>query len=174
MASKANYMKALKILAVAEFFILLTAIYSKTFYTNLQVAFFSSFLIMIGSFYAYKKMVNSKVKTQSYEGDRDPIDRIDDPHELYEEAKLNHKTEQEIDLKEIVKQEKKKIKIFSLKSVKDGSSASFSLFRLGGYLFLILGFISLKNNNVLDISVYLPSLLVGIVIGYFFSKEIYS
>ncbi len=174
MVSKANYLKALKIVVIAEFFVLLTTFYSKTFYINLQVAFLSSFLIMVGSFYAYKKMVSAKIKTQSYEGDRDPLDAIDDPHELHEEAKLNHKKEDEIDLKEILKQEKKKIKIFSLKSAKDGSSASFSLFRLGGYLFLILGFISLKNNNVLDISVYLPSLLVGIVVGYIFSKEIYS
>lgn len=174
MASKASYIKALKVVAITELFILLTIFYSKTFYTNLQVAFLSSFLIMIGSFYAYKKMINSKVKTQSYEDGRDPLDRIDDPHELYEEAKLNHKSEEELDLKEIIKQEKKKIKIFNLKSVKNGSSASFSLFRLSGYLFLILGFIALKNNDVLDISVYLPSLLVGIVVGYIFSKEIYS
>ena len=174
MVSKTRLFKALKIVAITEFLILLSYIYSKAFYANLQVAFLSSFLIMVGSFYAYKRMVNSKVKTKSYEGDRDPLDIIDDPHELHEEATLNHKSENDLDLKEIVKQEKKKIKIFNLKSFKDGSSASFSLFRLGGYLFLILGFIALKNNDLLDISVYLPSLLIGIVVGYIFSKEIYS
>jgi len=171
---KSKYINAIKILSITELLILLTYIYSKSFYANLQVAFLSSFIIMLGSFYAHKKMISSKVKSKSYESDRDALDIIDDPHELYEEAKLNDTTEDELDLKEIVKQEKKKIKIFNIKSVKDGSSASFSLFRLGGYLFLVLGFIALRNNDILEISVYLPSLLVGIVVGYVVSKEIYS
>jgi hypothetical protein len=148
--------------------------YSKTFFINIQVASLSSFMIMIGSFYAYKKMVNSKVKTKSFESDRDPLDNIDDPHELYEDTKLEKENEQILNFKEIIKQEKKKIKLFNLKSVKDGSSASFSMFRLGGYIFLVLGFIALKNNDILDIGVYLPSLLIGIIIGYISAKEIYS
>jgi hypothetical protein len=48
------------------------------------------------------------------------------------------------------------------------------MFRLGGYIFLVLGFIALKNNDILDIGVYLPSLLIGIIIGYISAKEIYS
>ena len=128
---------------------------------------------MLGSFYAHRKMVNSKVQTQSFENDRDALDAIDDPHELYDETPLNEADAEELDLKQIVKEEKKKIKTFNLKSMKEGGSASFSLFRLGGYLFLVLGFIALKNNEILDISVYLPSLLIGIVIGYIASKEIF-
>ncbi|QFR50443.1 hypothetical protein FJR48_05690 [Sulfurimonas lithotrophica] len=117
-------------------------------------------------------MVDSKVKTESFESERDALDVIDDPHELYDETPLNDS--EELDLKQIVKEEKKKIKTFNLKSIKEGGSASFSLFRLGGYLFLVLGFIALKNNEILDISVYLPSLLVGIIVGYIASKEIFA
>lgn len=170
---KVKVIKALKLLAIAEVLILLTYFYSNTFYANVQVAFLSSFIIMLGSFYAHRKMVNSKIETKSYEGDRDALDLIDDPHELYDETPLNETPAEELDLKQIVKEEKKKIKTFSLKSMKDGSSASFSLFRLGGYLFLVLGFIALKNNEALQISVYLPSLLIGIIIGYIVSKEIF-
>ncbi|WP_373070870.1 hypothetical protein [Sulfurimonas sp.] len=174
MVNKTSILKSLKLLAVTEFVILLTYFYSKSFYANLQVAFISSFIIMLGSFYAHRKMVNHKVKTQNFESDRDPLDTIDDPHELYDEEALNEAPAEELDLKQIVKEEKKKIKTFNLKSLKEGSSASFSLFRLGGYLFLVLGFIALKNNEILQISVYLPSLLIGIIVGYICSKEIFS
>ena len=161
----------IKILIIAEFLILATYFYSVSFYANLQVASLSSFVIMLGSFYAYQKMVNSKAQTQSYESDRDTLDIIDDPHELYDEDKSDKIDEQ--DFKQIIKEEKKKIKTLSFKSVKDSSSATFSLFRLAGYLFLVLGFIALKNNEVLQLSIYLPSLLVGIIVGYIVSREVF-
>ncbi|WP_430739322.1 hypothetical protein [Sulfurimonas lithotrophica] len=164
--------KAIKLIAITQLLVFLTYFISVGFYANLQVAFLSSFIIMLGSFYAHKKMVDSKVKTESFESERDALDVIDDPHELYDETPLNDS--EELDLKQIVKEEKKKIKTFNLKSIKEGGSASFSLFRLGGYLFLVLGFIALKNNEILDISVYLPSLLVGIIVGYIASKEIFA
>ncbi|MCW8838303.1 MAG: hypothetical protein OQK11_06345 [Thiovulaceae bacterium] len=164
--------KVIKLIAVTQIFIFTTYFISAGFYANFQVAFLSSFIIMFGSFYAHSKMVNSKIKTQSFENDRDALDIIDDPHELYDETPVNEA--EDLDLKQIVKEEKKKIKTFNLKSIKEGGSASFSIFRLGGYLFLVLGFIALKNNEILDISVYLPSLLVGIVIGYLASKEIFK
>jgi len=170
---RTQYIKAIKIIAATQFLILLSYFYSKSFYANIQVAFLSSFIIMLGSFYAHRKMVNSKIKTESYQSERDALDMIDDPHELYDEEYINEADAQDLDLKQIVKEEKKKIKTFNLKSLKEGGSASFSLFRLGGYLFLVLGFIALKNNDILQISVYLPSLLVGIVVGYIFSKEIF-
>lgn len=173
MVNKTSILKSLKLLAITELVILFTYFYASSFYANLQVAFMSSFIIMLGSFYAHRKMVNSKVQTHSYESDRDALDIIDDPHELYDETPLNETPAEELDLKQIVKEEKKKIKTFNFKSIKEGGGASFSLFRLAGYLFLVLGFIALKNNNILDIAVYLPSLLVGIIVGYIFSKEIF-
>ena len=58
--------------------------------------------------------------------------------------------------------------------MKHGARGSVSLFRLVPYLFLVLGFIALKNNELLDIAIYLPSLLVGIVVGSIASKEFNS
>ena len=100
------------------------------------------------------------------------MDEIEDPYELYEDFEIDSRPSDELDIKAIVKEEKKKIKILNIKDIKKGSKAGVSLFRLIPYLFLILGFIALKNNALLDISVYLPSLLVGIVAGYFFAKEL--
>ena len=166
--------KTIKFIAVVEFVILLTYFISFTFYMNLQIAFLSSFFIMLGSMFAYKQMVNNKIETKNIEEKRDLLDEIEDPYELYDDEVINEAPADELDLKEIVKEEKKKIKIINLKSMKEGSSAGFSLFRLVPYIFLFLGFIALANNQLLDIAIYLPSLLVGIIIGYISGKELFT
>jgi hypothetical protein len=38
----------------------------------------------------------------------------------------------------------------------------------------VLGFIALKNNELLDIAIYLPSLLIGIIVGYRSGKEVFA
>ena len=130
------------------------------------MAFLSSYFIIVGSVFAYRNMIEQQVKIKNIDEKRDILDEIEDPYELYDEDCPNEASAKELNLKEIVKEEKKKIKIVNLKSMKDGSKAGFSPFRLIPYLFLILGFIALKNNEMLNIMVYLPSLFVGIVVGY--------
>lgn len=164
--------KTIKLLAIVQSLILLSNIISFEFYINLQIAFLSSFFIIAGSAYAYKKMIKNQVALENVEEKRDILDEIEDPYELYEDFEIDNRAVEELDVKAIVKEEKKKIKILNIKDIKKGSRAGVSLFRLVPYLFLILGFIALKNNSLLDISIYLPSLLVGIVVGYFFSKEL--
>ncbi len=164
--------KTIKFLVIVQSLILLTNIISFEFYINLQIAFLSSFFIIAGSAYAYKKMVKEQIKLENIDEKRDILDEIEDPHELYEEVEIDERPIDELDIKAIVKEEKKKIKILNIKDIKKGSRAGVSLFRLIPYLFLVLGFIALKNNELLDISIYLPSLLVGIVAGYFFAKEL--
>lgn len=166
--------KAIKIFVAIEFLVLSSLIISYTFFINFQVAYLSSFFIILGSAYAYKKMVKIQSEIESIDEKRELIDEIEDPYELYDETPINNASADELDLKAIVKEEKKKIKILNIKDIKKGSRAGFSLFRLLPYLFLILGFIALKNNEVLDISVYLPSLLVGIIIGYIVSKNLFK
>ena len=166
--------KLIKFILITQLFIFASYFISLNFYANLQVAFLSSFFVMLGSFYSYKKMVSKQVESKSYVENRDELDIIEDPHDLYDETPLNDAPAEELDLKQIVKEEKAKIKTFDFKSMKDGARAGFSMFRIGAYLFLVLGFISLKNNDILEISIYLPSLLLGIVIGYFSSKELFS
>ena len=159
-------------LLLSEALVLSTALYSKTFYINAQVAFLSSMFVIVGASLAYKKMVITKVDAEAYEGDRDLLDTIEDPHGLYDEEDINEAPAEELDLKTIVKEEKAKIKTFSVKSMKHGARGSVSVFRIVPYIFLVLGFIALENNNLLDLSAYLPSLFIGIVVGSLVSKEI--
>ena len=145
---------------------IIIAIYFLDFkiFINLQIASLSSFLIIIASNYTYKRMVNSKLKTGIYDNE-DPLDKIEDPYELYDEDEINQTPIEDLDVKQIIKDEKKKIKIINPKSLKYGIKGGFSLLRLGGYLFLITGFIALKNNHLLDLKIYLPSILIGIILG---------
>ncbi len=165
--------KAIKLILISQLLILGTYLISFSFYINLQVAFLSSFFIILGASYGYKKMVKSQVDSGIFEEKRDLLDEIEDPHGLYDEE-INEAPFEELDLKAIVKEEKSKIKTFSVKSMKQGVKGSVSAFRLVPYVFLILGFIALKNNQLLDIAIYLPSLLVGIVVGSISGKELFS
>lgn len=164
--------KTIKLLALMQILILLSAFVSFEFFINLQIASLSSFFVIIGSAYAYKKMVRSQIESKNYPQGRDSFDELEDPYELYDETPINETPADELDLKAIVKEEKKKIKILNFAEIKKTSRAGVSLFRLLPYLFLILGFIALKNNGVLDISIYLPSLAVGILAGYFISRDL--
>ncbi len=164
--------KTIKIIGVVELLILSTTLISFNLFINLQVAFLSSFFIIAGSAYAYKKMINAGVALENIDEKRDILDEIEDPYELYDETPINETPTDELDLKAIVTEEKKKIKILNLKEIKKGGKAGISLYRLVPYLFLILGFIALKNNELLDIFIYLPSLLLGIITGYFVSKDL--
>ena len=107
-------MKSLQLLAITELFILATYFISFSFYINTQVAFLSSLFVILGSSFAYRKMVNNKVESDSFEDKRDVLDEIEDPHELYDDEPINNAPVEEPDLKEIVKEEKAKIKTFSL------------------------------------------------------------
>ncbi|MEN8303426.1 MAG: hypothetical protein ABFQ64_05085 [Campylobacterota bacterium] len=165
--------RSIKILGVTELIILLFYFYSFEVFINIQIAFLSSLFVIIGASFAYKKMVQTQVEAGEFEEKRDTLDTIEDPHELYNET-INETPAEELDLKAIVKEEKAKIKTLSVKSMKHGAKGSMSLFRLVPYLILVLGFIALKNNELLNLAVYLPSLLVGIIVGYIASKEFSS
>lgn len=177
--------KAISIILITEFLVLATYFISFEFYINLQIAFASSLLVILGASFAYKKMVQTQVEAENINEERDLLDNIEDPHELYDDKvndevregtlghePINNAPVEELDLKEIVKEERAKIKTLSVKSMKHGVRGSVSLFRLVPYLFLVLGFIALKNNELLDIAIYLPSLLVGIIIGSLATKEL--
>lgn len=164
--------KTIKYLLALEFLILTTTLLSFTLFINIQIAALSSFLIIAGSSYAYKKMIKAQIELENIDEKRDFLDEVEDPYELYDETPINEAPVEELDLKAIVQEEKKRIKILNLKDIKKGSRASVSLFRLAPYLFLILGFIALKNNELLDIKIYLPALFIGIMAGYFISRDL--
>lgn len=163
--------KAISIFFVVQGVIVTTFIFSFATFINIEVAFISSLLIIIGSSFAFSKMIQSQVDSGQYEEKRDILDEIEDRHDLYSEEN-RVLLEEELDLKQIVKEEKAKIKTFSLSSIKHGARGSLSLLRLVPYIFLVLGFIALKNNEILDLTLYLPSLFVGIIVGSILSKEL--
>ena len=160
-----------KTLLLFEVFILITLFFGTAVFANVQVAFLSSFLIIVASGYAHKRMVDGRIKNGIYVDDRDPLDKIDDPHGLFDEEEINDAPPEELDLKKIVKEEKKKIKPFSAGNLKQGLRGSFTLYRIAAYLFLIFGFIALKNNHLLDVKIYIIALLPGIIAGYFVLKD---
>ena len=166
--------KSISLVAITELLVVGTYFISFTFYINLQVASASSLFIIIGASYAYKRMIGNQVDSDIYEEKRDLLDEIEDPHELYDYEPINDSPADKLDLREIVKEEKAKIKTLSIKSMKHGARGSVSAFRLVPYIFLILGFIALKNNELLNIAIYLPSLLVGIVVGSVSSKDFFK
>jgi hypothetical protein len=166
--------KTISLLGASELIILATNFISFEFYINFQVAFLSAAFILFGSMFAYKKMINTQIENEIVDEKRDLLDEIEDPHELYDNEPLNEAPYEELDLREIVKEEKKKIKTFSLSSAKHGAKGGLSAFRLVPYVILVLGFIALKNNELLNIGVYLGALLPGMIVGYFSAKEILS
>ncbi len=165
--------KAISIFVIVQLLIFASYFYSPAFFANIEVAFFSALFIILGASYAYKQMVLAKVASGEYVEDRDLLDKIEDPHELYDDKEINDAPPEELNLKEIVKEEKAKVKIFNAKNMKHGIKGSLSIFRVVPYLFLILGFIALKNNNILDLWAYLPSLFVGVITGSFMAKELF-
>ncbi len=166
--------RAISLFAVVQLLIFVTYFFSIHVFANVETAFLSALFIIIGASYAYKRMVLAKVKSGEYVQERDLLDKIEDPHELYDEKEINDAPPEELNLKEIVKEEKAKVKPLNVKNMKYGIKGGISLFRIVPYLFLILGFIALKNNAILDLWYYLPSLFIGIIAGSFISKEIFA
>lgn len=125
---------------------------------NTQIAFFSSLLILIGSFVSNKKNITSRLdgfKSNEF-ANRDEIDMIEDRFDLYsEEENFDNSEESKESESSIIKEEKKKFGFFqSLQNLKY-SKSSLSLYRISGYLFLVIGFFFLHHNALLHIYSYL-------------------
>ena len=121
---------------------------------NLQIAFFASLLLTLASFLSYKKNIQNRLSNFDYskiskDEDRDKIDEIDDPYDLYteyEEIPENELTAEKI--KEIIDGEKSKVKRNSVKNTIFSASGFLSIYRIFGYIILIFGFFVLNNNKI--------------------------
>lgn len=134
-----------------------------------MVAMLSSLLIVTGSLYSYRNMIQSRIGDVALDDSKDAIDMMDDPYDLYEEER-----EEEIsDIKQMIKEEKARQKSNVIQNTTKNVSAMVSLYRLVPYAFLILGFIALENTHSLTILPYLAGLAAGIPIGYLISKHIF-
>jgi hypothetical protein len=135
---------------------------------NTQMAFIPSSLVMLGSMLSYKSMVQGRLNAGAIPDDeRDTLDKLEDPYDLYDESSSKESFEdKEKSLVDVVKEERanlKKSRRSVWQTTKD-AKASFSFYRLGAYLLLIVGFFYLNNNNLLDIPIYLLSLSLPMVV----------
>ncbi|MCR1815237.1 hypothetical protein [Aliarcobacter butzleri] len=127
---------------------------NKLWLLNTQIAFISSLLITVASFISYKKNIENRLSNFDYskiskDEDRDKIDEIDDPYDLYteyEEIPENELTAEKI--KEIINDEKSKVKRNSVKNTIFSASGFLSIYRILGYIILIFGFFVLNNNKI--------------------------
>ena len=133
------------------------------------VALLSSMFIVMGSLYAYRNMIQSRIGDIDLEDIKDSIDMLDDPYDLYEEERSNEVA----DIKAMIKEEKARQKSNIIHNTTKNASAMVSVYRLIPYAFLILGFIALNNSHELSILLYLVGLAVGIPLGYMIGKKIF-
>lgn len=160
--------KTISLIALFQMAVLFVSFYSCTFFVNFEVAFISSMLILLGSMYSYSKLIQKRLDSGMYdESEADEVDKIDDPYDLYSETIATPPPE---DVKAMIKEEKARLKVNTMKNVKTASPALVSAFRLVPYLFLVLGFIVLKNKEILSLLPYLVGLGFGIVAGFFVGK----
>lgn len=168
--------KTIKLLLISEVAIFALWLYSYTFFLNFQIAFIASVLILLGSTYSYKRLVDSRVEAEDRPDDTDLIEKLDDPFDLYsEEITAEMGVEEDVDLKVVVKEEKARLKSQknTLKNTAKSAPALVSIFRVVPYLFLVLGFIGLKNNDLLSLAPFLIGLGVGIVVGFFMGRSLF-
>ncbi|SFV56674.1 hypothetical protein MNB_SV-9-433 [hydrothermal vent metagenome] len=145
-------------------------------YTS-QIGFFTSTLIISASMISYRRMVEKGIDLNNgiaLDDNRDELDKLDDPHDLYSED-----TEENKELVDVVKEERAKLKenSRSIKDVIKDSKASFSWMRLGAYITLVLGFFYLNRNEYLHIPSYLislsipPLVVISVLLSESYSKS---
>ncbi len=162
------------IISFAKVFFLINlclVIYSIVFqnliwFLNTQVAFVGSLFVTLSSFLSYRKNIQNRLSNlntskQITNEVRDKIDEIEDPYDLYteyEEIPEEKLTPEKI--KEIIQDEKIKIKKNSFKNTIFSLTGFASIYRVLGYGSLIFGFFVLNNNRL-----FLPiPFLVGLAI----------
>lgn len=159
--------KILITLVVVDVLLLLISIIFfdiKVLYST-QIGYITSTLVMVASIVSYRRMVNARVEHNiiTMDDSKDVIDKLEDPYDLYSEDAVE---EEEKDFVETVKEEKKKLKENRrtlYQTLKD-TKAALSIYRLGAYALLILGFLYLNRQSLLHIPGYIIALGIPSVI----------
>lgn len=160
----------LKAFVIADVVLIVTSIifFDIKVLWNTQIGFLSSALVMLASMKSYKRMVDTRVEHNiiTVDDSKDVIDKLEDPHDLYSEEIVE---EGEADLVETVKEEKQRLKANrrSLGQTLKDTKAALSLYRLGAYIVLILGFLYLNRHGLLHIPSYLIALTIPMVLMVF-------
>ncbi|BCD67923.1 hypothetical protein [Nitratiruptor sp. YY09-18] len=142
---------------VAFFLDILLIIYaffsSPYFLLNSQLGFIAALLVIMGSFYGYKRFIQARQNSQK----TDIIDTIEDRFDLYSEE-----THEERSAKELFEEEraKSKAKGAGLKHFLSTAPGFFSPYRLFGYLFLVVAVLVLIRKNLFEPWSFLAGLSV--------------
>lgn len=147
-----------------------------TWLINTQLAFLGSLIITVGSFLGYQKNVKSRVTKETLKyNEADTIDKIEDQFDLYSEDDINYNEASEEEFKEIVKEEKNRVKQRSFKNMLLSFGGFSSVYRIIGYTVLIIGFFYLVNNKIFDTYSYLFGLFIvpfgSLVLNFTLSKK---
>lgn len=137
--------------------------FTNTILYTFQIAFWSATLVVFSSMASYRRMVNARLEHQDLTSDRDALDKIEDSHDLYSEE-IQEKDG--VNFAETIKEEKKRQKMQKRsvgETIKD-SKGAISLYRIGAYFLLVLGFFYLNNHNLLHIPTYIFALGLPIVV----------
>ena len=159
--------KILSALLIADGILLMgvALFFDTTVLLNTQIGFLSASLVMLGSMRSYRRMVDARVENEiiTTDIDKDVIDRLEDPHDLYSEEIKEEPVE---DIRSAIKEEKARLKANrrSLFEVLRDTKAALSLYRIGAYLLLILGFLYLNRHQMLQIPAYLFALSIPPVV----------
>ena len=133
------------------------------------VAYLSSSIVVLASFKNYKTMVEKRLKLASSSdfSDRDTIDNIEDPYNLYDDVP---QIDENRNFKDIIQEEKAKLKEHKrpLKDTIRDSARAFSPMRLGAYAILFLGLFALVKSNNLNIFFYLATLIIPNIVAVIF------
>lgn len=151
-----------------------------TWLLNTQVAFLGSLFVTLASFLSYRKNVTNRLATfekrreeKSLE-DRDKIDEIDDPFDLYSEYEEIPEEELTTEkIKEIINEEKSKVKKHSIKNAFTSAGGFVSIYRILGYGSLIFGFFALNNNGIFLAIPFLIGLAI-VPFGTLLSKLVFK
>ncbi len=171
---KTVLIKATKYLALFQLLLLLSLLFSFQLFINAEVAFFSAMFIMLGSMYSYYRLVNKRLENYENMDEADLIDKIDDPYDLYGETAQSSESTEAVDIKAVIKEEKQRLKANTTKNTISSAPAMVSLYRLVPYLFLVVGFIGLKNNDLLSLWPYLTGLGFGVIGGFFIGRTVFT
>ena len=142
---------------------------------NTQIAFFSSLMVTVGSYLGYQKNVSTRVEDHINDDDTyDEVDKMDDKYDLYSpEAPVVEINENPT--KEEIKEAMKPIKQNHFANFKSGFTGMASLYRIFGYIGLVIGFFYLNNNGYLHIYSYILGFLIvpiaSLVISISLKKE---
>lgn len=156
-------LKILKALAIVDIVVILISIifFDIKILWNTQIGFISVSLVMLASMKSYQRMVDARVEHNviTHDDSKDVIDKLEDPYDLYSE---------ELDQGKIAKQEDEKPKDGrSLTQILKDTGAALSMYRLGGYIVLILGFLYLNRHDLLHIPSYIIAISIPMLVMVF-------